>query len=522
MPEHLRALVFILVLAGGVFLFAKAPITAKACSVEDFKRRRNMWFALTFAAFLAHNVWIFVAVASFALIYAMRTETNSFALYLGLMLAVPRVAVSIPGFGLINELFVIEPLRLLSLFVLLPAYLKLRKQPGVEPFGSLLCDKLLIASFALELALTLPHRTFTAVIRDSVFYAFTNTFLIYYVASRCLRTPKAFGDALGAFSVAAMVFCAVLVIEFARRWLLYFSLEAALGVRTAERGYLLRSGMLRAESTGGQSIASGFVAAVGIGLYLYVRTLIPNLLMRRLGLALLIAGAIGAFARAPWLGATGMILVFMLLGPSPVGNMLKLLGVLILTVPILLMTPSGAVIIDHLPWVGTVDSQNVDGREHLAAVAIKVIMQNPWFGNFDFALNPEIEALRGSDGIIDLVNTFVMIALKGGIVSVVLFVLFIAMAWLGALVCLFRLDPNEERHVLGRALVGTLLGMMFIIATMSPIFFVYPLIWTVAGLCVGYRQMILREAESRARTQRSEALAPRGVTAAPARRATAS
>lgn len=516
MPEHLRALVFILALAVPIFVLAKMPITAQACTLEDFKRRRNMWFALTLAAFLAHNIWVFSAVATVMLIYAMRTEGNAFALYLALMLAVPRVAVSIPGFGLMNELFVVEPLRLLSLFVLLPAYLKLRKQPGIEPFGQLLCDKLLLATFALELALTLPHRTFTSVIRDSVFYAFTNTFLIYYVASRGLRTPKAFRDALGAFTVAALVFCAVLVIEFARRWLLYSSLDAALGVRTAERGYLLRSGMLRAEATGGQAIAAGFVAAVAIGLYLYVRTLIPNPLMRRLGMALLIAGVIGAFSRAPWLGAAGSILVFMLLGPSPMGNLFKLFGVLLLAVPILLGTDSGAVIIDHLPWVGKVDSQNVDGREHLANVAVRVIMQNPFFGNFDFALNPDIEALRGSDGIIDLVNTYVMVALKGGIVSVVLFVVFIAATWLGALAALFRLEPTEERHVLGRALVGTLLGCMFIIGTMSPIFFVYPLIWTLAGLCVGFRQMVVREADQAARTKRAQTLPP-GVSGTTAR-----
>jgi O-antigen ligase len=516
LPEHLRALVFILAISGVVFALAKAPITAQACALEDFKRRRNLWFVLTLSAFLAHNFWLFIAVASAALIYAGRAEPNRFALYLGLMLALPRLSASIPGFGLMKELFSIEPLRLLSLLVLLPAYLSLRKQPGVEPFGRLLCDKLLICSFLLEVALTLPFRTFTSVIRDSVFYEFTNVFLLYYVASRSLRSTKDFRDALGAFTVGVMVFCAIVACEFARRWLLYAALDNALGVSLGDRGYLLRSNMLRAEGTAEQSIVAGYTCAVGIGLYLYVRTLIPNLLLRRLGMLVLIAGIIGAFARAPWLGATGMIMLFILLGPAPVANLGKLLGVLLLALPVLLSTQSGAVIIDHLPWVGTVDSRNVDGREHLAEVAIKVVMQNPFFGNFDFAASPSIEDLRGSDGIVDLVNTYVMIALKGGLVSLALFFALILVAMLGIVGSLLKLDKRDERHVLGRSLFATIAGVLFIIGTVSPIFFVYPLYWCLAGMAVGYMRLVERgEPVTRASAVSSSAMQPR--TPSPAR-----
>lgn len=490
MPEHLRALVVILVLAGAVFYFAKAPITAQACTIEDFKRRRNLWLTLTLAAFLAHNIWLFVVIASIAIIRSMREEWNPFALYMAVMLCLPRVTVSVPGFGLINELFVIEPLRLLAFFVLIPGWLKLRKQPGVDAFGSLLADKMLIGLFVLELALTLPHRTFTAVLRDSVFYNFTNIFLTYYVASRGLRNVKAFRDCFGAFTVGVAIFCAIVAIEFARRWLLYRALDGALGVPSGERGYLLRSNMLRAEGTAQQSIVAGFTCAVGIGLYLYTRTLIPQVLVRRLVMVVLIAGIIGAFARAPWLGATGMILLFMLMGPSPAGSIAKLVGAIVLAMPLLLTTPAGMVIIDHLPWVGTVDSRNVDGREHLAQVAFRVIMLNPFFGNFDFALHPSIEDLRGNDGIIDLVNTYVMIALKGGLVTLLIYCSIIGIGIIGIVASLFKLDNRDERHVMGRSLLATICGALFIMGTVSPIFFVFPLFWCLAGLAVGYTRMV--------------------------------
>lgn len=492
MPEHLRALVVILFLSGVVFAFAKAPITAQACSIEDFKRRRNMWFAFTLAAFLAHNYWAFAALLCIALIYAMRTETNPFALYLGLMLCLPRLAAPISGMGLMNELFIVEPLRLLALFVLLPAYLKLRKQPGVEPFGQLLCDKFLIGFLALEVVLTLPYRTFTSILRDSVFYAYTNTFLLYYVASRSLRSVKAFRDAFAAFIVGALVFCVIVAFEFWRHWLLYSAVDSPLGVDTGG-SYLLRSGRLRAVGAAQQSIVAGYTCAVAIGIFLYVRTLLPSPKWRLIALLVLIAGIIGAFARAPWLGAAGMIALFILLGPAALGNVSKLLLGVVLALPFLLSTESGAVIIDHLPWIGTVDSRNVDGREHLAEVAFRVIMLNPFFGDFDYATTPAIEDLRGSDGIIDLVNTYVMIALKGGIVSLALFAGTAATAIVGLFFGLIKVDKRDERHAIGRSLLATLLGVLFIMGTVSPIFFVYPLYWSLVGLAVGYARLIARE-----------------------------
>jgi hypothetical protein len=490
LPEHLRALVFILAFAGTIFFFAKKPITEFACTVEDFKRRRNLWIALTLAAFLAHNIWLFVAVASGLLIYAMRTETRPFGLYLGVLLCLPRLSASIPGFGLINELFSVDPLRLLALFVLLPTYLRLRKQPGVAPFGSLFCDKVMLATFALELVLTLPNRTVPSILRDTVFNNFTNVFLIYYVASRALRTLPDWRDAMGAFTVSALILSVILFSEFGRHWLLYSAVDKALGVSGGERGYLIRSGMVRAEGTAGQSIVAGFTIAVAIGLYMYTRTLILRPWARRLGMAVLIFGIVGAFARAPWLGATGMILLFMLLGPSPVGSIGKLVGAILLSIPFLVMTPAGLVIIDHLPWVGTVDSRNVDGREHLAQVAFKVVMQNPFFGNYDFATTPAIEDLRGSDGIIDLVNTYVILALRGGLVTLGFFWLLVLGAFFSVINVLLKLPRTDERYTIARALFSTMVGALFIMGTVSPIFFVFPLYWMLAGLMVGLAQMV--------------------------------
>ena len=66
MPEHFRALVVILVLAGIVFAFARRP-AADLIPHSDFTRRRNLWFALTLVAFFSHSFWVFAGVTSIIL-----------------------------------------------------------------------------------------------------------------------------------------------------------------------------------------------------------------------------------------------------------------------------------------------------------------------------------------------------------------------------------------------------------------------------------------------------------------------
>ena len=76
MPEHIRALIVILLLATAVFAFAKLPATAVAMDPRDFARRRNLWFAITLIAFLAHNFWIYIVMSAALLLLARSSERN--------------------------------------------------------------------------------------------------------------------------------------------------------------------------------------------------------------------------------------------------------------------------------------------------------------------------------------------------------------------------------------------------------------------------------------------------------------
>jgi hypothetical protein len=240
MPNHLKALIVLLVLATIVFAFAKAPACVLASTSRDFERRRNTWFAVTLASFLAYDFWVYIIVVAALLLFALPREQNKLAMYFFLLFAVQPIQAEITGLGIIKHFFTIDYFRLLSLTVLLPAYLLVRKQPEVIRFGRLLPDKFILAYFILNFVLMLSASTFTNTLRVAVFYNFIDYFLPYYVASRSMKSFQDIRDALMSFAVAALVMSAIGAFEMVTHWLLYATVDNSMGLQWEWGGYLDR------------------------------------------------------------------------------------------------------------------------------------------------------------------------------------------------------------------------------------------------------------------------------------------
>jgi O-antigen ligase len=492
MPEHLKALAYILATATVVFLFSKAPACAVACASRNFDRRRNAWLALTLIAFLSHDIWIYLIGATALLLWLQRVDSNRLALFCFLLFALPPIRHEISALG-VGKAFDIDYVRLLALTVLLPAFLTVRKHSDSAPFGRSIPDKLLAGYLILNCLQMFEHRTLTAILREGFFYAFIDVFLPYYVASRALRNLAEFRDVLMSLAVAGLVLGAILFEEFARYWLLYAALERALGAMVVGMDYLGRGGNLRALGTMGHAIVAGYAVAVVLGVFLYLRRVVPSSAAWHLGFLLLSAGLVGTLSRGPWMGAALIIVAYVAFGPAPVLGITKL-GVLgLVTVPLLMLTPAGPIIIDYLPFIGRIDEKSVIGRQILAEVSYRLFWENPVLGRYDFVDTPAMQALKGADGIVDLVNTYVVIGLARGLVGLSLFAGFFIAVLLSIYKAMRRLPDRDERYDLGRALIATLLGILLIIGTVSPIFHVPTIYWLVAGLGVGYAAMLAYE-----------------------------
>ncbi len=423
--------------------------------------------------------------------YAYRREHNPPALFFSLMFILPVATAQIPGLGLVNFLFDLSHLRILALIILLPAFFSLRQKYNNFSFGRSGPDKALAGYLVLTIILSLLREPSVTNTFRQAFYLFVDIFLPYYVISRSMKNLQSFRDALTSFVLATMLLAAIAVFEFSKHWLLYSSVLTALGLKEGMTEYLGRGGMLRVSASAGQPIVLGYIMAVGIGLYLFLQNSIQHKFMRRSGLVLLTAGLIVPLSRGPWIGAIALALVFIVTGRNPARRLMSMALMGVLALPLFAMLPGGEKVVNLLPFVGTTEKENIDYRENLITNSMIVIQRNPWFGSNDFLNTPEMEAMRQGQGIIDIVNSYIAITLKTGLVGLGLFAGFFAMTLFGISRAMRSIsDKDCEEYLLGRVLLSTLLASLLIIFTVSSIAFVPIVYWSVAGMGVAYAQMV--------------------------------
>jgi O-antigen ligase len=499
MPTHLRALVVIMVLSSIVFWLARKPICAQLMRPEDFSRRRNLWLIGTLIIFLSHDFWIFAGLWGLVLLLYGRRDPNPIAVYVMLLLALPGVAQDVPGFGLVNHLFELSSARLATLTLLLPAawMLLLHKQPDHR---WRVADTLVLAFLAYNAALQANYLSLTMTMRG-VFGLFIDIWLPYYVASRTLRDMRSVLEVAAAFVLALAVLAPIAMFEGMRHWLLYSSLTDALDLPPREiNNYLIRgdTGLLRAMATTGHSIILGYVMMIGTAMLLVV---MPRLRPKSLGLlctVTIIGGLVATLSRGPWVGAAVALLVGMAMGDGAARRWAWVGGVGGVLALVFVLSPLGEVIVEFLPFVGSVDAQNVSYRQRLFEISMIVLWDNPVFGSFAYMFNPLMEQLRQGQGIIDMVNTYLAIALSYGLVGLALFVAPFAYTWVTCWVAQRRAAAHDPDAVaVGRALLAALAGVAVTIATVSNIGLVPRMYWLLLGVTVAYVNVLRGQRVSR-------------------------
>ena len=488
MLQHLPALFVILVLATVVFTFASRP-ASHIIQHADFSRGRNLWLASTVTLFLSNSVWIYLIVVGVLLLFRTR-ESNPVALFFLLLFVAPTYQTPIPGMGLTNSLFEISHQRLLALVILFPAYLILINQKKTIKFGKTLPDKILAAYIILVAILDLREPSITNTLRQCL-YLFTDIFLPYYVVSRYLKDMRGFREALLCFVIAVMILAILGIFEALRWWPLYDSIQSRYGLSI---GYVTRAGFLRPHVST-SPIPLGYAITVAMGFFFYLQKRVESKFSRQSGLLLLISGLLASLSRGPWVGAVLLCLVFTATGKKPVKLLAGYCIGSLVALSLFAMFPVTKKFVDLLPFIGSSaeGAGTISFRERLMENSMIVIYRNPFFGSIDYLDTPEMKAIGESQGqnLIDIVNTYLQIALASGFIGLGLFIgIFLTILW-GILRSFRRLsDKNSEEAILGRSLLATLAAILLIIFTVSKISIIPIVYWSVAGLGVAYVNML--------------------------------
>ena len=487
MQEHIRALVVILVLALIGFSIAK-KLAPEGILPAEIKRWRNTWLAVLTIAFVANNFWIYLILSGiFIFIYTSKSQ-NKVAIFFILLFVIPPLETAVPGFGLVNYLFILSHPRFIILLVLLPAAMAIAAKNNFR-FTSIWADKFLFLYIILIVVLRLRDTTFTDTLRQ-LFNSFTDIFLPYYVASRSLKNLDQIKAAIYAFVTSAIVLSLIAIFESGKQWLLYNPLGAALGTGDPYGNYLGRAGGLRAIASLGHPIVMGYFITIAIGFYFYLCNSIENKWIKRLGALILAFGLYVPLSRGPWVGAAAMIVIFILLGPKAIQKLGMLFIAGIFALPLLAVMPGGEKIINLIPFVGETEKGNIEYREQLFENSLIVIKRNLLFGSSNFLQTPEMQAMKQGEGIVDVVNTYLSIGLESGISGVALFLAVFLAVTLGIWRKLKKVkDKNSNLHILGRCLIAIVFSVLITIATVSSIGTVAITYWALLGIGVAYTRL---------------------------------
>ena len=479
---NLKALIVVTILAITIFALAK-PICLRFMGESDFARRRNIWLVLTVVAFASPSFWLFVIVATPLLAWGGNKDSNPVAFYLFTMHIIPpTVHLEIPTV-LINHLFELNLYRILSLVVLLPTAWRVIRSGERLASGTGWVDVFILSFAALQLLSFLPYESITNAGRRG-FLLFIDAVLVYYVVSRICTSRKRIVDAMASFAVICGIFAAIALFESIKGWLLYHELATVWGV-PARLPYLLRDDILRAAAAVGHSLALGYALAIGLGFWLYLRTLTQPLRFARFVTIGLCVGLLAAYSRSPWIVAVIIYFAYVSQGPRGGVRFSKALFVASMLTAIVLVSPIGHRVIENLPFVGSVDAANVIYRERLAKASWQLIQQHPWFGD-PFVLQ-HLQSLRQGEGIIDLVNTYAAVAMFYGLVGLVLFLAPAFIATGGALrAARWSASRDADLSRLGANLVACMLGTLVMMTAGSFGTILEKMYYVLVGLAVGY------------------------------------
>ena len=488
MLVSIKALIVVL-LIGWVCFRLLEPIMAEVQDPEEFASWKKIWYLMIIAGFLAPNFWVLVLLIILVIRNSMPTDQRQRPLYYILLLCVLPITFSeIPGFGGIRFIIRLDYPMLLA--VLLLASIHQMSKTAVPMYG-MKSDKYIMLFILFNSLLVFRDDSVTNALRQVV-YIVLGVYLPYFVISRNLLDKEQFKRLFCIILIVALPLSVIACFESAKHWLLFNALPVAQQGFAQTPNYLARGGSLRATGVFSSPIGLGYFLVIAIGAWLYLRQATTQ--KKRISLIgiILFIGLIATFSRGPWLGLAVLWVVFIWSGRAAIKHYLKAAFLATLLLPVVMITPQGEKIINLLPGVAddTESAGSVDYRQKLIEQSWLVFQKKPLFGDRHYRDSPEMQVMQQGQGIIDVVNSYIHIALSTGLIGLFLF----CTIFIGLLLALYKQtkllrESQPDLALMARVLLAVLSAMLFIIATVSSVGHIPYIYWAFSGVAAGFIYM---------------------------------
>jgi O-antigen ligase len=435
-------------------------------SVPLQNRVAGSWVALTCVAFFSLSMWMFYAlVALVCWIGAPKAPEERVIYFIGILPALPKFEFLIPGFAGIETLFSIDYARFVTMAVLLPLAAGALRSTSLAPRSRTArnIDFFVLAYVMWAVLLAFDRNGLTQGVR-ALFQQLMFVALPYLVVSRYLVDSGRAKEALSTLLYSALIVATIGIVEQLTDWWFYRYIPERIGMGVMDwrvLGHYERAGLVRVRSTIGGGL--GFVMVIGIAILITMRYEVRSRVFYFGALAALALCLYFTGARGSWLAGVliaGLLSVrWFIKSPK---HFLAACGLAVL------LLPAGQAALESAED----EEGTFDYRKQLIDAAIPMILDSPisgYNGIVGVEETGRLEHLRQGEGIIDLVNTYIQVAMLEGLVGLALFLASLLLALFAMLRVTSREIANDKGEAarLSLLLSAIIITAAFLIATTS-------------------------------------------------------
>lgn len=457
---------------------------------QDIKNMAIGWAVITVLIFLIPSPPVYFLLMGLILFkIAPKDRDKRFQFYCAVLPAIPMIFLWRISFLGIETVMMFDHVKLISIAILLPLFFEPKSKQSFQPSQahvrqSYRLFKLFLVYLIVTLILELRGSNATSMVRMCV-ETFLNPIIFLVVANRMCRDRQMLNAVLLAMLVSGVFIALISCVEQFTKWKLYNEVSGrfVLWKTAAQVVRDIRWGMMRTPTTLGP-IPLGYFMSLCIVISIYFSGL-KKRGDQQYGGSILItmlcfAGLIFSGSRGAWIIAAVMLgfLKFFDDGFKPLRGIVTVAGVLAIF--------SFPAIMNYLAQSDPYGTFRY--RMDLFTNSLIVIKDNFMFGDLDFRSHPALEASRQGQGIIDVVNVYLGVALRYG-VPVLMLLLFIIVSVIKGLL---KVRAKEEALEVGsdyewqaRIVLVMILGGITMVATVSFVDRISHYLWLtlVFGMC---------------------------------------